>query len=480
MARASCLRLACLIAALSATGPVRALDIVGVQNAALDQPRVNALLRLTPDGAPLTGVEPIFGDSIFNIQAFLDTGASGVIVSEQTADFLGVPRAPGVIFSDVGVGGSAQFGVSSPLHVDIAPFTLAADVNNPSMADTVYSQRFGPLRAQIGPLGVPSNPFLGGVDVFGMPTMAGKVVVMDPKPLDTLLDNMRTYVYAPGTQYKPQSADSDPGIPPTNRTVDLSFASFDRFTSITPPGAAGPTLAPNPFIGPDPLASPTASAAADSTPGVTLTLGDNQATGSFLLDTGAAASVISQALAADLHVRYRPGAADPVLELFDPANLGALGIEVPNQFVITLSGIGGDERAAGLFLDSLLVRTLQGNPADDNDPAHLRYVGAPVLVADIALKDPVTGDALTLDGLFAMNFLVASIYFAEPFTLGEVGLSPFRWVVFDHPNGVLALDVIAVPEPESYALMLIGLAFIAWRLRQTRTKGGPSRAGLRP
>ena len=88
-----------------------------------------------------------------------------------------------------------------------------------------------------------------------MPTMAGKVVVMDPTPLEDWenLDYMHAFVYNPGTPFTPGNAAS-PGIPTTNRHIRLSYGSFDRFSEITPTGAPGPTLAHNPFIGPDPVA----------------------------------------------------------------------------------------------------------------------------------------------------------------------------------------------------------------------------------
>jgi PEP-CTERM motif-containing protein len=452
-----------LLSLLPVVEPVRAIDIVGVQNAALDQPRINALLRRPGSGDPLVGTD-IFGDPTITIQAFFDTGASGVVLSEETANSFGVQRSinlspppPFVLFEDIGVAGSAQFHVSERLLINIAPSTPSADISNPA----TYNQSFGPLRTQIGPLGTPSNPLFGGLDVFGMPTMAGKVVVMDPKPLNALSDTMRTYVYDPGTPFSPGSADFNPGIPPTNRTIGLSYASADRFTRLTPSSAEGPAQRSNPFIGPNPLAKLDPSAPPDATPGVTLTLGDKQTTGSFLLDTGAAASVISLEQAAHLSVRYRPGVPDPVLELFDPAHPESPGTELPDQFVITLSGIGGDKTAAGFFLDSMLVRTREGNALNDNDPDHLRYLRAPVLVADISLIDPVTLQVLTLDGLFAMNLLVASIFFSEPFTFGEFNPSPFSWVVFDEPNGLLALDVTAVPEPGTWAMLVAGLALLA-------------------
>lgn len=424
--------------------PVYALDIPGVQPIAFDQPRVNLLLRRDPSGPPLEG--DFLGETIFNIEAFYDTGASGLILSDQTADFLGVQRSQFngslVVFEDVGVGGGDTFNVSEPLHMAIAPYTPSVDINNPATVSTVYEQHFGPVRMQVGGS---TNPLLAGLDIFGMPAMQGKVVVMDPKPLDGIalgiFDLMRTYVYDPGTPFVPGQADTDPGIPATNRHVQLRYASFERFTQTTPAGAEGPTLRHNPFIGPDPVASLDPSAPPDSTPGVTIALGANQATGSFLLDTGSAASFVSSALAAKLNVRYRAGTrgtSDPQLEVFDPSNPGAPGTLLPNQFQLTISGIGGDQRAAGFFLDSLRVPTIEGDP--------LNFFGAPVLVVDISVQDPVTLETLTLDGVFGMNFLVASALIVEE-TLEILAFNPgpFEWVVFDEPNGVLGLQVTGAP-----------------------------------
>jgi hypothetical protein len=421
--------------------PVFALDIVDVQPAALDQPRVSALLRRTPTGDPL-GDYDILGDFIFNIEAFYDTGASGTLLSDQTADFLQVQRSQFngslVVFEDVGVGGSDTFNVSEPLYIAIAPYTPSADINNLTTASVVYNQQFGPLRTQIGGS---TNPLLAGLDVFGMPAMQGKVVVMDPKPLDTFLDLMRTYVYDPGTPFDAGQAESNPGIPATNRHVQLHYASFERFTQTTPVGAEGPTLASNPFIGPDPVAALNPGAPPDTTPGVTIKLGAKQATGSFLFDTGSAASFVSTDLAARLNVRYRPGTrgtSTPQLEVFDPGNPSVLGTLLPNQFQLTISGIGGDQLAAGFFLDSLSVPTMEGDP--------LNFITAPVLVVDISVQDPVTLETLTLDGVFGMNFLVASAFVIEdPFSIGPLRTGPFEWVVFDAPNGRLGVQADGAP-----------------------------------
>lgn len=421
--------------------PVSALDIPNVQPAALDQPRVNALLRRAPTEDPLGGID-IFGETIFNIQAFYDTGASGVVLSDLTADFLGVQRAQFagslVVFEDVGVTGSTTFNVSEPLYTALAPFTPFVDINNPATVASVYDQAFGPLRAQIGGS---TNPLLIGLDIFGMPAMQGKVVVMDPKPVDTFADLMRTYVYDPGTPFDPEQSTTDPGIPSTNRHVRLSYAAFDRFTQTTPAGAEGPTLLHNPFIGPNPVAALDPGAPPDDTPGVTITMSAKQATGSFLFDTGAAASFVSTDLAAAVNVRYRPGTrgtADPQLESFDPGNPDVPGTLLPNQFQLTISGIGGDQRVAGFFLDSLSVPTVEGDP--------LNFIGAPVLVVDISVQDPLTLDTLTLDGVFGMNFLVASAFVIEdPLSIGPFSTGPFEWVVFDEPNGRLGVQVDTLP-----------------------------------
>src|SRR4051812_1159799 len=105
------------VTVLPAVAPGR--DVLNVQSASLDQPRINALLRLTPGGPPL--IADLGGFSSFNIEAYLDTGASGILVSNETGDALGLTRTTAfnpatgrnepVIFSDVGVAGADTFSV---------------------------------------------------------------------------------------------------------------------------------------------------------------------------------------------------------------------------------------------------------------------------------------------------------------------------------------------------------------------------------
>src|SRR5687767_8652289 len=297
---------ACAIVALVFSMPVLATDIEGVQPASLDQPRVNVLLRRDPAGKPLVTTGADAAGKVFNVEAFLDTGASGFVLSANTAKALGIRRATvgnvqgadPVVFEDVGVGGTSEFYVSEPLHAMLAPYHPDSDTEDvEDLGD--YRTPAGPLRAQIGPLGAGGlmEMVLGNLDIVGMPAMTGKVVVLDPKPLNTFGDTMRTYVYAPGAPFKLAEAHRDPGIPKTDRHVRLTYASFAAFTKLRPRDATGPTLARNPFVGPDPLG---ARAGEKAIPPVVLVHMGKRQNVSLLLDTGAAASFISTKAAAAL------------------------------------------------------------------------------------------------------------------------------------------------------------------------------------
>jgi hypothetical protein len=388
--------------------PALATDIQGVQPAALDQPRINLLIRRGPNQPPLTGkadqnllLQMLDPDTkpkqTFNVQAFLDTGASGVVLNANTAQSLKIVNATAnsapIVFHDVGVAGGDNFHVSEPLYFSLAAFHPGTNTDDPARD---YTQQAGPLRAQVGPLGGGGlmELVVGGLDVAGMPVMLGKVAVIDPKPVNGFDDTMRAYLYKPGTRFNPNQLKRDPGIPPVNRHVKLTYVSFARFTRITPAGAPGPTLARNPFIGPDPTL-PTKPAASL---GITILHNGKTSQGSWLLDTGAAASLLSTRQAAAVGIRYRPGTegtASPILD----------GVPAAKQFTLTVGGIGGQRKSAGFYLDELRLPTMERDP--------LIYRPAPVLVCDITVEDPTTKQQFTLDGVLGMNFLAASAKVTE-------------------------------------------------------------------
>ena len=239
-------------------GAVHAIDIQGILPAAFDQPQINVAVEVNGQ------IRNDFFGALSPMTAFLDTGASGILISSMWADsVLELDRAmhngQPVRFGDVGVGGSEFFDVSEAITLHIAPY--AGDVDPYVYDPEVYNQTLPQVRTQIGgrlnDIYDPIQWLLSQLNVVGMPAMQGKVVVMDPKPVNDVLPvlsgevdifdlieiTMRTHVYD-----KPAPSQSNPNIPLTDRTIKLSYGTFDAFTVTTPDGAPGPNLAHNPFV----------------------------------------------------------------------------------------------------------------------------------------------------------------------------------------------------------------------------------------
>jgi len=485
--RARCV-LACAAAVLYTLfpGASRALDIPGVLPNSIGLPEVNVVLRPTAGAPPYTGLDFI-GDPVTNLRMIFDTGASGVILFEGAAQALSIPAAQfmatGVVFEDVGVGGSTTFGVSDPIHMSMGSFDQ--EPPNPYTSDADYPRQSPGLALQLGPPGSAAL-FLADFNqlgIVGVPAMLGRVSLIGPKFAEvsfdelTLQSTIHTHVYDPGTP-----PEAGPGILTLDLRVVLTLASFDRFTQTTPSGAPGPDLGTNPFIGPDPLAALDGVNPLPTTPpGVTLRLGANEVTGTFLLDTGSQISSISSALALGLGVRYwAPG--DPGYDPGQPATLvfDSNGSLVPNQFTVAISGIGGTVTIAGFYADSMLLRTLEGDPMVDTDPAHLNFVGAPVYVHDIELMDPITLDTFTFEGILGTNYLMGSgdlsalSGFPVPFREG-----PFEWLVIDLDASPPSLGVVfptAPPVPVGSVPGLLGGCLVVASLLVQRRSWSWARA----
>jgi hypothetical protein len=413
---------ALFVAAFSAR--VSAQEIDGVQPAAIDQPRINVAIRRTIHGDPL--ITNADGQASFNVEAFLDTGAGSVLIATNTAASLGVTREPATAnppearFEDVGVGGESQFAISEPLFLSMAPCTPNAAIDDKATLDMVYNQSAGPFRSEIGPLGAASgllSLLTGDLDVAGMPAMQGKIVVMDNTDVNKFEDKIRTYIYDAKS-----IATASPPIPKTTRHVQLSYASFARFTTTTPANAQGPAISANPFIGPNPL-----KPAGDRATSLVLMHAGKRSLGSWLLDTGAVASMISRSQAQALGVTYKPGT-------YGTDSPELIGPGTDKQFTLAVGGIGGAAKSAGFYIDRLVLPTREGTP--------IVFLRAPMLVADITVKDSTSGQSFTLDGVFGMNFLVASAKIEGGLLPDITAMSPgaFRWIVFDQPEGILGFD----------------------------------------
>jgi len=387
--------------------PGWAEDIDGVQPAAIDQPRINLVVRREAGGQPLMGE----GDA-FNVEAFLDTGASSIDLSTHTAGLLGIRREEigqtEARFEDVGVGGGSDFAVSEPIFLSIAPMTPTVNTDQKEAIAGTYNLTVGPLRAEIGPLGGGMD-FLSAlamedVDVVGMPVIRGKIVVMDARDVNSMTDKIRTYVY----DARAGAADHAP-IPKTTQHLKLNFASFARFTKIKPAIAAPPAIAANPMIG-------------------LVAMHDGKTiSGTWLLDTGSAVSMISHKEAAELGVTY-------IGQTEDTNHPRLTGPSTQRQFIMTVGGIGGSKKSAGFFLDKLSLPTMEGSA--------IVFDHAPVLVADITVKDS-ENRSFTLDGVLGMNFLVASAMVDESNLLPDIDnltTGAFRWIVLDQSGGWLGLQ----------------------------------------
>jgi len=443
-----------------------ALDIQGVLPAAFDQPRINIAVEVNGQIR-----NEAFG-MFLPLEAFLDTGASSILISSEWADnVLELNRAmhngEKVRFGDVGVGGTEFFDVSDVLKLYFAPY--AGNVDSYTFDPLIYNQALNNVRAQIGspPNDIydPLQWLLAQLNVAGMPVMQGKVVVMDPKPVNNAIAilsgdvdfddlqeiTMRAYLYD-----KPAAGQSNPNIPKTDYTIKLSYGSFDAYTVTTPSGAPGPNLAHNPFVGPAPSPEPGSD---QNAPPVEFSYNGLTATGSLLLDTGASLSAISTRIAAELGLTVEQTPSGPVIHGLAP---GAA------QLTATVMGVGGAKTIPGFYLDEMLLRTLEGTAMTGGTPDEMdiRFIGAPVYILDIALArfegDP---EPIVLDGLLGMNFFVASTWFESSgldFTFLDAAPSAWDMIVFDEVDGTLGLRLI--PEPASMALL--GLTGLLLRRRR--------------
>ena len=161
------------------------------------------------------------------------------------------------------------------------------------------------------------------IDTAGMANLAAlfdALAVGDIGNADlTALDSagIKTYLYTRNTAPAfDVHRTNNPGIPAPERRVKVSYASFDRFTelhlngsAINDPTLPSPALEHNPFIGKNPVALLDGQSGGDA-PGITITRnvgGVNlTSTGNWLLDTGAAATIVSEKQALALHVKYDP------------------------------------------------------------------------------------------------------------------------------------------------------------------------------
>jgi hypothetical protein len=396
-----------------------AADIEGVLPASMDQPRIYLAVSREAKGEPLTakagkddavlakllGHKPGEAEPVFAVEAFLDTGASGVMLAEATAASLGVQKlslqGKPVTYYDVGVAGREAFGVAEPLFFRVADYSG----NSTGQNINAYQPAGGRMSAKIRGGGGMLEQLVGAIDIAGTPLMAGKVMVVDCRPL-AKMDKLRTQLLPAG----------DKSIPGVDVVVPLTYVDFDRFTTIEPGNAQRPTTATNPLIGPNPFDR------ADKATSVTVTFGGKSAKLSMLLDTGAAASMISTDVAKSIGVQI-------------DASGKLTNIPAKEQFTLPIGGVGGTKDVHGFYLDTLQLPVVRGEP--------IRYLKCPVLVQDISVTDAATGEKFTLAGIFGMNYLVASANVSTGLGAGvdEIHDGAFSFFTVDSTKKVMGLKL---------------------------------------
>jgi len=329
------------------SGPLLAdpgdFNIDRVFEASLDIPRIWFLLKKDPNGPALSNM----GD--FELTwAFLDTGASGNLLSREIIDRLGISVDPTAQYTDVGVGGSEFFDVSEPLYAG----TAARDTPNPK--DQSSYLLCGPWRFQVKQ--DYASSFLDQpLNLLGMPVMFGRTVVLKSHGTG-ILGYFSADIKEP----------NDPTIPEVDFNVPLRFEKY--ITPNDPRNIAPlPTVAYNPVID-----------------NITTEYNSNSFTGTWLLDTGAMVSLISVAQAT-------------TLGLTDPDGKP----RITPDFIVPLGGIGDLIIVPGFEIDNLTIPTLNGY--------NLVFNKARIGVHDIGIVDELTGEPIILDGILGSNFFYTTM-----------------------------------------------------------------------
>ncbi len=374
------------------------LVIDGVLEAAGDIPKMLFILHRDPNGPPLTYEDPLLGGETAINWAYYDTGASGILLSYETASQMGIAVETNSVFVDVGVGGEDYFYVSEPLYISIKPYSL--DLGDFEFFGTLEEEDLsgfepaGQFRVQITQ--TQADELIGPIDLMGVPTMAGRVIVLDANASNIPPDDNEFALpgFFNAYPYSPQH----PNIPPSDFQIPLRFEKYiqpDNPLNVPPL----PVLAYNPVID-----------------NITIKHGSQNSTGTWLLDTGGMVSLISIQQA-------------QMLGLVD-ANGNPL---VETAFSVAIGGVGGIVEIPGFSIDELSVPTING--------FKLIYKNAMVAVHDIGYYDVQRDQYLIVDGVFGMNNVSLSAHYADGWP-EDFRNTIFDKIIIDMPAGLMGIKVL--------------------------------------
>jgi hypothetical protein len=319
--------------------------------------------------------------------AILDTGASGHILSQGTAARFGITAESGSRYVEAGMSGDHAMTVSPAVALEVTDIEPESEEEprrgrQPPASFRLPAQRLLLNEAPADLTALLSSPG-AMVDVVGMPLIRERVIEIVPDA-DTLpVLAVRLHPSAAGL--------------PVDAWIPLDLVDFNR----RDPRNRGPSpsLATNPLV-----------------PGVQVKLGAADAAGDWLLDTGAACTMISTATARRLGLV--DGTGEPTRR---------------PEFTLPVGGVGGGHSTLpGFRLDRLVLT------ADDG--RHLVFPAAAVVVHDISTVR-ADGAKVTLDGVLGMNLLLPSGNGMTMLGATTQLPSPFTRVVVDVARERLGLTV---------------------------------------
>ncbi|HSV15443.1 MAG TPA: aspartyl protease family protein, partial [Tepidisphaeraceae bacterium] len=314
----------------------------------------------TPGGSSL----PIGGSPLY-VVATLDSGSQSHIISYNDSippgfDIQGAGLEGAGSSTIVGISGSETVSITDALGV------YATDLSNGSVSNNAINVTPGTL------VGHYNVPVLTGNQGDGLPNVVGSPILAQYRV--TIQNSQPRHLTVGGTTYKSprigfSSFPSTGGVP-TNYSK-LTLSALD-------PIFGGAETQPTPYYinfasnGPNDPDTPGAWASLETNGGVGLSRsGQTFGNQSFLLDTGAQLSVISNDTASQVGIFNA-----------SPANA---------DFTVDVQGVGGITTVPGYYLDSLNLTTQGGV---------ITWKHVPVLVVDLPNPD---GSSTPLPGLLGTN-----------------------------------------------------------------------------
>jgi len=316
------------------------VTLPGVCAASWDQPELYGLIKDGNDILP-------FGAEENAAEFFVDTGASGIVVSKVIVDLFGIGWADFEgYYTETGIAGLEIGDVTRPFTIKLingSLWTVPPEVPESDFDDygefNLWARRIIDELEEWDP-----------VNIVGMPIISQCVMDIDPTPIAEL-DRLRTYLLPHG----------DPNIPTDRLNAHVALRLINFLPDEPPPGETFPSSADNPVI-----------------PNIVVRYGGNSSAGTWLLDTGASASFISIAQANAIGLTQYTN-LDDILNAND------------FDFSTEVGGIGGTAVVPGYLVDQVRVPTMEG--------FELVFDEIELLVIDVA----------GLDGVFGMNCLVPSL-----------------------------------------------------------------------